>query len=89
MGEYERTLSMDPDPELARVTWQAIESLDSFQMHQVLLRAAEDTLFRAHLHTNLADALSRYGYRLSEMALEMLRSTELDSPDEGPALTYH
>jgi tetratricopeptide (TPR) repeat protein len=86
MAAYTLALEMDPEGEVGRCAWEAIEDLDQAQVEQILIRAAEDAVFRTKLCRDLADAVRGYGYRLSDAALEALAHIDFDSSpgDDAP-----
>ena len=82
--EYERVLAAHPDAPFTGEARGALEMLDNLQMHQVLMRAAEDLNFRRHAETSLDEALSFGGYYLSPGARETLRQNLADGRPEAP-----
>jgi tetratricopeptide (TPR) repeat protein len=78
VGEFSRVAQLAPDTDMAYEARQAIESMDNHQMRQIILLASEDTLFRAKLRRDPAEAASERGFHLSEPAVAALRSLDLD-----------
>jgi len=91
MEEYQWVLQMAPEGEYTQAAIEAVESLDNYQVQQILLRAAEDDRFRANLEKDAEATLFAHGYRLTEFALEALRHLEFGpepSPEEWE-VKYH
>lgn len=64
----------------------AIETLDSIQLHQIVALAASSLVFRANLKRDAEGTLEQYGFRLTDGALAMLASLDLD---ELPQVAGH
>ncbi|NIM06180.1 MAG: tetratricopeptide repeat protein [Armatimonadetes bacterium] len=91
MEEYQRIIHISPQGDHAEAAMQAMESLDDFQMEQIIQRAAEDDRFRACLERDPETTLLSRGYRLTEFAMEVLRRLDFGSkpPPEQWEITYH
>jgi tetratricopeptide (TPR) repeat protein len=83
MREYQRALELEPGRELSQIVQEAIFALDTLQIQQLVMRAAEDRLFRHKLARDAAATVGEYGYHLSEMALEGVRAVDWDSYGEA------
>lgn len=91
MEEYERVLFAAPEGEYAQAALEAMETLDYYQMQQILLRASEDKRFRDRLENDLEGTLTTHCYRLTDFAMEALRRWDFDLGPEVDAqpITYH
>jgi tetratricopeptide (TPR) repeat protein len=95
MHEYLRAemMSAGDDDDTAHACRQAIDNLDDVQVRQVLLRAAEDRVFRVKLVRDPARALRDHGFHLSDEAMDALSRMDLElthpwADDAGPRV-YH
>ncbi|MBV9852348.1 MAG: tetratricopeptide repeat protein [Armatimonadetes bacterium] len=67
VGEYARALDMAaPDSEIHNDAAEALQSLDEYQIHQILLLASEDRYFRQKLRQDTVEAAAERGFFLSE-----------------------
>ena len=75
VGEYSRALEMaTPDSEVHSDAAEALQSLDEYQMHQIVLLASEDRYFRQKLRQDAAEAAEDRGFYLSEEGQTRLQS---------------
>lgn len=80
--EFMRVLEMQPDIEMARRAEQAIESLDSAQLRNIVTLAIEDYIFRAKLIHDPESAAIERGYYLSYSGLNTLKQIQFDELPE-------
>jgi tetratricopeptide (TPR) repeat protein len=73
LREYGRVLASHPSAPFAGDARDAIELLDNMQIQQIMVLAAEHTIFRLQLQRTLDQALSDNGFALSESGRESLR----------------
>lgn len=67
VGEYTRALDMaSPGSEVHSDAAEALQALDEYQVHQVLLLASEDRYFRMKLRQDTPQAAEDRGFYLSE-----------------------
>ena len=64
--EFTEALRLDPDGPHADAALEALETLDHFQLNQILTLAMEDSVFRAKLLRSAPDAAAERGFCLSE-----------------------
>jgi tetratricopeptide (TPR) repeat protein len=62
---------------------QAIETLDAIQLQQIVALASANVVFRAKLARDIEDTLRDYGFRITDAAMSMLGSLDMD--DLAPA----
>ena len=75
VGEYARALEMAAaGSEVYSDAAEALQSLDEYQMHQVVLLASEDRYFRQKLRQDAAEAAEERGFYLSEDGQARLQS---------------
>lgn len=94
LEEFMRASSMSSecDGETACAAQEAIVNLDDVQVRQILLRAAEDQVFRVKLARDPAATAFTYGFRLSPAAVSALMSMDFEpdhDPDQERRQTYH
>lgn len=82
-AEYARTrdLSMEGS-DIYTDAVDAIEALDDYQLHQILLLATEDWHFNHHLRRNPTQAIDARGFVLSENAMERAHDLAQDDAQE-------
>lgn len=85
LSEFERVVAIAPETMFAGDAMGAIEMLDRAQIQQVLMRAAESTIYGIALQRDLDRALDDSGYYLSENGRETLRQMVWDGRDEDDA----
>ena len=75
VGEYARVLEMAASgSEVYGDAEEALQSLDEDQMHQIVLLASEDRLFRQKLCQDTAEAAQERGFFFSEEGVARLQS---------------
>lgn len=94
MEEYLRAAAMSSsvDDDTEHAAREAIANLDDVQVRQVLLRAAEDRVFRIKLARDPSRTLHDHGFYLSDEAMNALLSMELDelqTSDRDTPRVYH
>ena len=78
LHEFLRVADLTPDTEMGDEARQAVEAMDSQQMRQIILLAAEDSVFRTKLRRDPLDASLERGFFLSEAGSCALQSLDLD-----------
>jgi tetratricopeptide (TPR) repeat protein len=76
--EFTRALEMGPDDETAQHAMHAIEMLDSYQLRNIIMLAAEDHIFRAKLNRDPQSAVMERGYFLSYSGMSTLGQMQFD-----------
>ena len=67
VGEYARALEMaSSDSEVHTDSAEALQALDEYQLHQIILVASEDRYFRQKLRQDASEAAEERGFFLSE-----------------------
>ncbi len=85
MTEYTRTRDLAaPESDLHTEARDALEALDDYQIHQILLLAAEDWHFSHQLRTDTAGAVHSRGFTLSD---DGLSRTHYLAQDDNPEPT--
>jgi len=80
--EFSRVLEMQPDSEMAQDAERALETLDSYQLRNIVMLAVEDYIFRAKLTRDPESAALERGYYLSESGMAALKQIQFDElPD--------
>ncbi|MFQ3548778.1 MAG: tetratricopeptide repeat protein [Armatimonadota bacterium] len=79
MAAFLQALEMDPTGELANEARDAITSLDSYQLKQVLTIALEDSVFRAKLILDMENALIERGFLLSPGGIAILKQIDMQT----------
>ena len=80
--EFARVLDMAPDSGIAEQARQAVSSLDSYQLRQIVSLAAEDNVFRTKLMRDAEAAALEKGFVLSYTGLTALRQISFDNASE-------
>lgn len=70
--EFAEALRMEPEGPYAAAAREALETLDAFQINQILTLAVEDVIFRAHLLREPGEAAEGRGFTLSERGVQAL-----------------
>ena len=89
--EYARVVDMDPESSIAEQAKQAVSTLDSYQIRQIVSLASEDSVFRTKLARDVESAAMEKGFLLSYTGLTTLRQISFENPPEdgdGPKY-YH
>ena len=93
VAELETVVNTSEDEKLADMAREHLESLDLAQVHDILLLASEDAVFRMKLVQNTALAVLERGFWLSDWGLRRLAEIAAkhlaDYTDNGPLGTYH
>lgn len=93
MQEFLRVLDMDPEGELAEESREAVAMLDSHQLRQIVVLAAEDPVFRAKIIRDSQSAIAERGFTLSETGMLSLNHIAFDSlqgePDQPQQKYYN
>jgi tetratricopeptide (TPR) repeat protein len=91
--EYARVIEMAPESSLGDQSRQAMASLDSYQIRQIVSLAAEDNVFRTKLIRDAESAALEKGFVLSYTGVVTLRQISFDTPSEfspeNPPQYYH
>jgi len=91
--EFTRVLEMAPESGIADQAGQAVSTLESFQLRQIVSLAAEDNIFRTKLARDPESAAFEKGFFLSYTGLNALRQISFDTlPESGadsPQKYYH
>lgn len=69
---FERVIELAPESDMADSARDQLETLDTFQIEQILALAEEDTVFRLRLMVSVEQALMERGYFLSATGNEAL-----------------
>ncbi|MDO8682166.1 MAG: tetratricopeptide repeat protein [Armatimonadota bacterium] len=80
--EFARVIEMAPDSSIAEQAKQAVSSLDSYQLRQIVSLASEDSVFRTKLSRDAESAALEKGFVLSYTGLVALRQISFDNPPE-------
>ncbi len=70
--EFSEALRLDPDGPFGDDAREALETLDMYQLNQIVTLAMEDIVFRGHLAREASDAAIERGFCLSETGNQML-----------------
>jgi len=88
--EFGRVVEMAPESSIAEQAKQALSSLDSYQLRQIVSLAAEDNVFRAKLLRDAETAASEKGFVLSYTGILALRQICFDNlPDDESIHSYY
>lgn len=91
--EFIRVVDLDPEGEMADDAREAIASIDSFQLRQIIALAIEDRLFRAKLIRDPESAPTEKGFFLSSGGVATLKQVDFDGLGDpsgpGDQPTYH
>jgi len=91
--EFARVVEMAPESSIAEQAKQAVASLDTYQLRQIVSLASEDSVFRTKLTRDAESAALEKGFVLSYTGLVTLRQMSFDDlPDDGsenPQKYYH
>jgi tetratricopeptide (TPR) repeat protein len=91
--EFARVVQLVPDTDLAESAQDQLESLDAFQLGNILTLAMEDTVFRAKIARDPEEAVAEKGFHISESGREILRHMAEDMLSEiqadGRISMYH
>lgn len=71
--EFHEVLRLDNEGTYARVAREALDTLDQFQLDQIVALAVADRVFRMYLERSPIEAAARRGYALSESGCQMLQ----------------
>lgn len=82
ISEYSRVLEMSPEDDMAQDAQQAVETLDSQQLRQIITLALEDYIFRAKLTRDAEAAALERGYVLSYSGMAALKQIKFDELPE-------
>ena len=66
VAEFTRTVELDPGGIHAEAAQDALQTLDSYQLEQIVTLAQEDRVFRTKLERDPEEALQERGFALSE-----------------------
>lgn len=83
--ELERVLAMAPESDIAESARDQLDTLDTFQLEQILTLAVEDIVFRAKLLRDPDQAAVERGYYLSETGRYILHDMAAQGFPEIPA----
>lgn len=90
--EFARVVEMAPESSIAEQAKEAVSSLDTYQLRQIVSLASEDNVFRTKLARDAESAALEKGFILSYTGLITLRQMSFeeipDSSDNGPKY-YH
>jgi len=91
MEEYQRTIELSDQDELAAEAWEAIALLDESQLPLVMMLAAESPSFRRKLQQDPIAATREREFFLSEGALAMLMAMDFEFLGSPPTqeITYY
>ncbi|MBW3622809.1 MAG: tetratricopeptide repeat protein, partial [Armatimonadetes bacterium] len=78
LASFLRVVEMDTESELAQQSVEAVQTLDDYQIRQILLLASEDALFRYRLTQNPEIATRQRGFCLSPAGLAALSQVDFD-----------
>jgi tetratricopeptide (TPR) repeat protein len=70
--EFTEAILLSPDGPHAEAAREALETLDTYQLNQIVTLAIEDMVFRVKLSRNPVDAAFERGFYLSETGNQML-----------------
>ena len=92
--EFTRVVELEPDGSMADDAREAITSLDSFQLRQIIALAIEDRIFRAKLLRDAENASIEKGFFLSAGGIHTLKQVDYEglgdlSTFPGEPQTYH
>ncbi len=92
--EFTRVVELEPEGEMADDAREAITSLDSFQLKQIIALAIEDRVFRAKLLRDPENAAVEKGFFLSSGGIYTLKQIDFDALGDPSAFpiepqTYH
>jgi tetratricopeptide (TPR) repeat protein len=83
--EFQRVIELSPDSEAADAARDQLESLDAFQLNQILTLACDDSVFRVKLEQDADNAIGEKGFSLSDAGRDALRDMVSDGlPSFGP-----
>lgn len=86
VSEYTRTRDLAmPDTEIHFDAVNALDALDEYQLHQILLLATEDWHFNHQLRMDAPEAIRTRGFILSDEALSRAHYLAQDDPQESVA----
>jgi tetratricopeptide (TPR) repeat protein len=83
--EFMQTLRLGPEGPLAESAREALETLDLFQLNQIVTLAIEDAIFRAHLLRQPVNAVEERGFALSPMGEHLLTDFCQEALPDCPA----
>jgi tetratricopeptide (TPR) repeat protein len=83
--EFTVAYRLDPDGIYSEPARDALETLDSYQINQVLTLATEDLVFRTKLSQNAEAAVAERGFALSDMGVHILGELCDELLDEVPS----
>lgn len=92
--EFTRVVELEPGGEIAEDAKDAITSLDSYQLKQIIALAIEDRVFRAKLLRDAENAAVEKGFFLSSGGIYTLKQIDFDALGDpatfpGETQTYH
>ena len=70
--ELKRTIELDPGGPHADAAQNALQTLDAFQLEQIVTLAQEDRVFRTKLERDPENALNERGFALSDYGTQVL-----------------
>ncbi|HLK60445.1 MAG TPA: tetratricopeptide repeat protein [Chthonomonadaceae bacterium] len=82
--EFMQTIRLAPESALAEAARDALETLDIFQLNQIVTLALEDAVFRAKLSRDPVEAAIERGYALSAAGDHLLTEFCSDTLPEFP-----
>ncbi len=72
ISEFTRTIELDPGGPHADASRDALQTLDAFQLEQIVTLAQEDLVFRTKLERDPEEALQERGFVLSDYGNQVL-----------------
>jgi tetratricopeptide (TPR) repeat protein len=85
--EFMQTIRLAPDGPFAEAARDALETLDIYQLNQIVTLALEDTVFRAKLSRDPVDAAIERGFALSSAGDHLLTEFCSDTLPDFPSAT--
>ncbi|MGD8238582.1 MAG: tetratricopeptide repeat protein [Armatimonadota bacterium] len=79
MARYAMAAELSPESDQVReAAEEAIETLDAIQLQQIVALASANVVFRAKLDRDMEGTLRDYGFRITDAAMGMLGSLDMD-----------
>jgi cytochrome c-type biogenesis protein CcmH/NrfG len=85
LQEWETVAAMYPDSPFSNEAEEAVDMLDKAQIHQILMRAADERQFAWQLQRDIDNTLEENNFYLSDGGLETLRQLVWDGRLEDPS----
>ncbi|MDO8588295.1 MAG: tetratricopeptide repeat protein [Armatimonadota bacterium] len=87
--EFARVVDMDPESSISEQAREAVASLDTYQLRQIVSLASEDNVFRTKLARDAESAALEKGFVLSYTGLTALRQMSFENPPDGDSPKYY